>query len=266
MTKIIMLGTGHGGVVNIYNACFIIQNDDKNILIDTGGGNGLLKQLDKANINYASIHNVFISHVHADHILGSFWLIRKIGSLINRNRYEGNLTFYCNKEVAEALRGVCKLIIQTKFTKLIDSRIIIKEVKENETYNIGGLDFNFFDIIAQGDSQYGFETIINNKKLAFVGDETLNKEITHKVKNCDYLFHEAFCLEEKAIINKIHEKNHSTVKEACEIAESLNIKNIVLYHSDEDEINNRKELYISEGKKHYNGNILVPDDLEIIEI
>ena len=28
MNKIIMLGTGNGGTMNIYNTCFVIQNDN----------------------------------------------------------------------------------------------------------------------------------------------------------------------------------------------------------------------------------------------
>ena len=31
-------------------------------------------------------------------------------------------------------------------------------------------------------------------------------------------------------------------------------------------INQRKELYINEGKEYFDGNIYVPDDLEIIDI
>lgn len=38
MTKIIMLGTGNGMVLNLYNTCFVIQNENGNFLIDTGGG------------------------------------------------------------------------------------------------------------------------------------------------------------------------------------------------------------------------------------
>lgn len=37
MQKIIMLGTGMGSTVNLFNTCFAIQNDDEYFLIDTGG-------------------------------------------------------------------------------------------------------------------------------------------------------------------------------------------------------------------------------------
>ena len=38
MEKIIMLGTGNGGTLDLYNTCFVIQNENGNFLVDTGGG------------------------------------------------------------------------------------------------------------------------------------------------------------------------------------------------------------------------------------
>ena len=65
MEKIIVLGTGTASVTNNFNTCFILENDSQEyLLVDTGGGNQILKQLKLANININNIHNVFISHKH----------------------------------------------------------------------------------------------------------------------------------------------------------------------------------------------------------
>ena len=37
MKKIIMLGTGHGSVQKSYNTCFLIENKQDRLLVDTGG-------------------------------------------------------------------------------------------------------------------------------------------------------------------------------------------------------------------------------------
>lgn len=63
-----------------------------------------------------------------------------------------------------------------------------------------------------------------------------------------------------------YEKHHSTVKDACERAERLDVRNLLLYHTEDKNIHNRKELYIEEGQKYYSGNLYVPDDLETIEL
>lgn len=66
----------------------------------------------------------------------------------------------------------------------------------------------------------------------------------------------------EADIFKPYEKHHSTVKEACEQAETLQIPNLILYHTEDTHIERRKELYGAEGRKYYHGNLCVPDDLE----
>ena len=46
----------------------------------------------------------------------------------------------------------------------------------------------------------------------------------------------------------------------------LGVKNLILYHTEESHIKDRKELYTKEGTENFKGNIYVPDDLEIIEL
>ena len=59
---------------------------------------------------------------------------------------------------------------------------------------------------------------------------------------------------------------HSTVKSASITASSLNVKNLLLYHGSDNDILNRKKLYTDEARKFYNGNIYVPDDLDVIQL
>lgn len=47
--------------------------------------------------------------------------------------------------------------------------------------------------------------------------------------------------------NDPYEKHHSTVREACELAAYLNVPNLILYHTEDDNIERRKALYTAEG-------------------
>ena len=67
--KITVLGTGHGTAVNCYNTCFTICNENKYFLVDAGGGNGIIKQLNDAKIDLENLSAMFISHTHTDHIM-----------------------------------------------------------------------------------------------------------------------------------------------------------------------------------------------------
>lgn len=64
----------------------------------------------------------------------------------------------------------------------------------------------------------------------------------------------------------IRMKNHSTVKDACELAEKLGVENLILYHTEDKNIKERKVLYTEEGKAYYHGNLYVPDDMEAFEL
>lgn len=77
MEKLIMLGTGHGFVWNLYNTCFILENNGQKLLVDTGGSIDIIKNLEIKGIKITEIHDIFISHCHTDHILGLLWILKK---------------------------------------------------------------------------------------------------------------------------------------------------------------------------------------------
>ena len=123
----------------------------------------------------------------------------------------------------------------------------------------------FFDILSTKARQFGFTTALKNGlKFTCAGDEPYNPDCHAYVEGSNWLLHEAFCLYRDREIFAPYEKHHSTVKEACELAEELNIPNLVLWHTEDKQLAQRKTLYIKEGRKYYHGNLLVPEDREII--
>lgn len=69
-TQITMLGTGNATVSQIYNTCFVLQTPSTLMLVDAGGGNGILAQLKKIHVQISDIHHLFVTHAHTDHVLG----------------------------------------------------------------------------------------------------------------------------------------------------------------------------------------------------
>ena len=91
MERLIVLGTGNAQAIHCYNTCYAMQKGEEYFLVDAGGGNGILSQLDKAGITLESIHNIFVTHAHNDHILGMVWMIRMIATSMNKGTYDGTL-------------------------------------------------------------------------------------------------------------------------------------------------------------------------------
>ena len=261
--KITMLGTGNALVTECYNTCFILSEGEKIFLIDAGGGNLILHQIKHAGFELSNIHEIFVTHKHIDHILGMIWLIRIIAQHMNRNIYVGNANIYANDDVIETLTDICKKLLLPYQFNFIGKRINLIEVHNGEIKNIIGHDTRFFDIHSNRTKQFGFNIFLNDcKKLTCCGDEPFHESYYDYAKNSEWLLHEAFCLYSEAEIFKPYEKNHSTVKDACENAQILNAKNLLLYHSNDNNLENRKNLYVQEGRKFFNGNIFVPYDLE----
>ena len=69
--KVTFLGTGCAMVLKRYNTCFLMEEGDKKLLVDAGGGNEILVRLDKLGVKITDIGGMFVSHSHTDHILGT---------------------------------------------------------------------------------------------------------------------------------------------------------------------------------------------------
>lgn len=266
MTSIKMLGTGNGFTFDLYNTCFLLNNNNEFLLVDTGGSAEIARRLKMCNIELKDVHNIFISHCHADHLLGLMWMLKKMAKIFDTGNYEGKLNIFCNKEVSESIPAIYSHLFSKKNTEILKEHIQINVLEDKDKFKVIGLEFTAIDMKAKKNDILGFEVNINNKRLCFLGDEDCKPELYERIRNADYVMHEAFCLDSEENIFKPYEKHHSTVKSACEKMNELNIKNLILYHTEETHIENRKELYLEEGKKYFSNNLIIPDDMEEIMI
>ena len=241
--KLTMLGTGNAIVTECYNTCFVMQEEDQYFLVDGGGGITLLRQLKYAGIDWKNIRNIFVTHKHLDHITGILWMIRMICQNMNRGEYEGEATIYAHDEVIALLKDMAGKLLQKKETSFIDDRLHLQVVEDGESIKILDKKVTFFDIQSTKAKQFGFcMELGKGEKLTCCGDEPYNVCEKQYAENSTWLLHEAFCLDSQAEIFHPYEKHHSTVKDACKLAAELNVKNLLLYHTEDKNILRRKEL------------------------
>lgn len=265
MEKLIVLGTGNAQAVHCYNTCFAMKKGGEYFLTDAGGGNGILLALEKQRIPLEQIHHIFVTHAHNDHILGMVWMIRMIAAGMNKGSYAGSLHIYCHRELVETIKTLCLLTVGRKFTDHFDERILFHIVENGETREILGDRFTFFDIGSTKEKQFGYRIRMEQGvQLAFPGDEPYHEDLFPFVSGAHWLLHEAFCLYSRRDRFKPYEKHHSTVADACRLAEELRIPNLVLWHTEDKDLAQRRETYTAEGRMHYHGNLYVPDDGEIL--
>ena len=109
--KIIMLGTGSASVTRCYNTCFFLKTPGTVLLVDAGGGNGIMAQIAKAGIRLEDIHHMFVTHAHTDHILGAVWVVRLMMQRVLDGRFEGCFSVYGNDKVISTLRQICLMTL-----------------------------------------------------------------------------------------------------------------------------------------------------------
>lgn len=91
----------------------------------------------------------------------------------------------------------------------------------------------------------------------------MNSQLNDRIKGADYV---TFYLDREKNIFHTYEKNHSTALSTAKTMNESNVKNLILYHTGESHGNDRKQLYLEEASSVFNGNVIVPNDLEKIQL
>ena len=265
--QITMLGTGHAVVTECYNTCFVLSEGPDLFLVDGGGGSAILRQLKYAGFDWRTIHEIFVTHKHVDHLTGIIWLIRMICQSMARDAYEGEARIYAHDEVAAILQTISEQVFEPKETAFFRTRLRLTPVCDGEDRKILNRKVTFFDIHSTKTKQFGFcMDLGGGEKLTCCGDEPYHDEEREYAEGSKWLLHEAFCLHSEADVFQPYEKHHSTVKDACELAERMGVENLLLYHTEDTDLSNRKERYLAEGRQFYHGNLYIPDDLEVLTV
>lgn len=269
-TQITMLGTGSATVSQIYNTCFVLQTPSTLMLVDAGGGNGILAQLKKVNVQISDIHHLFVTHAHTDHVLGVIWVIRMVAQC---KGYEGLLHVYGNDKVMKVIKTIIDMILAKKQLAKVAERVVFHQLEDGDCFEVGDMKLECFDIQSTKEKQFGFRAELPSSDesgkplvLACLGDEPYNELNRRYIEGADWMMCEAFCLYADRDTFKPYEKCHSTALDAGKLAEELGVKNLILYHTEEKTLANRKENYTREAAENFKGRIFVPDDLEVIEL
>ena len=274
--KAIFLGTGAALVTEYYSTSFVLKDEavpDRGVLVDGGGGDGILKQMKLAGVDWRDLRDIYITHRHCDHIMGIIWVVREIcqhrkkGKLTKDGSYCGPFTVHGHAEVISILKNVLIQLLSDSDLACLGKDVLFDIVGDGESREMIGHEFTFFDVRSTKASQFGF--VIDrgtDHALGFCGDEPYAEHERPYLENCLWLMHEAFCPESLAGEIDPHSMHHSTVRDAAENAESIGARKLILFHTEGSTYGRRREIYTEEGRKYFSGDLCVPDDLETIDL
>jgi len=248
---------------NLLNTHFLIEDRENRLQVDCGWGMTLAQKIRKKEIYF---EDIFITHVHTDHILGFFNMLRTITVEIPK------LNVYCSKKVENDIRTISKIVLKKGINDFFDNGIVnfinIDDLENKKIWEFSLKPINLNSIKME---QYWFLLEHKNKKILFFWDEAfrvMQRDDLEKLSWIDYLICEALVPENFTIkdwwkmdIDKTH---HITARQAWRIASKLKAKNLIIIHT--KEIENRQELLKNDAKKVFDWNIIVPNDGDEIEL
>ena len=230
-------------------------------------GEGTQRQLTIAGISPFKIQNIFISHIHADHVLGLGGLIQSLGlmkrteplDIFGPKELKRHIDFYLNWDYFECpyevnFHEIKKdgLVFENNDYKVYAFSVehscpcyayVFEEKKEtnldkNKLKKLGIINNPICKDLKEGKSiKWKGKTIkpedilIKDKSIRKIGivlDANPSDKIIENVKDSNILIMEGTFSDE--IKDKAHDYGHMTAKDAANIAKKSNAKRLILTH------------------------------------
>ena len=264
MIEVTFLGTGAANPPRDRgNTAFTVRTENLIFLADAGPS--VFTDLQRAGIEPSSIDVLFLSHGHADHILG----FPQLALLQKFSPKDPPLRVYCTAAVREAVCTITRLTFpeagdvlqRLKWIELAEGPrqshdltndiLLTTELVFGPPYMpVLGLRLDFFD---------------KGIALAFSADTAPSDAVASLAHNCDLLIHEASfsaTLQPEISPEIIF---HSDARQAGQIAARAGVKRLALVHVSRLHGNHRRVLS-AEAAEYFKGLILVPDDGDVIQL
>jgi ribonuclease BN (tRNA processing enzyme) len=217
--KITVLGTSaaYSGK-NEGCSSYIISNEGKNFLIDTGPGCVSFLQ---NYIGFKDIDGILISHLHADHVSDIYTLRYAIYTAQRDGLMEGPVPIYVPKSPKKTFKFISE-IIKDEFS--------IVEINENLSLSLGGMDVHFkkakhpIDTYSIKFTQSANKTA---KTLVYTADTGYHEGLVSFSRNADVIIADATLQNADRELEKL---GHMTAQRAGMFARDSNTDRLVLTH------------------------------------
>jgi ribonuclease Z len=263
LIDVTFIGTGSSLAYGRGNTAFTVATEQLLLLVEAGPS--VFGDLQRAGLDPAHIDAIFLSHGHADHILG-FPQIALLQKFIAK---DPPLRIYCTAAVRESVCTITRLAFPEiadwlkifTWVELADgvcqSHRLTGDIQLTTEPTFGppympvlGARLDFFD---------------KGVALAYSADTAPSETITRLARNCDLLIHEATfsaTLQPEASPELVF---HSNARQAGQIAAWAYAKRLALVHLSNAQTE-RRHILAAEAAEVFPGLILVPDDGDVLQL
>ena len=295
MIKIIFLGTA-GATPTKKRALPSVAIEYKGKIYLFDCGEGTQRQFLKYGLNMSKISCIFLTHVHADHVIGIAGLIRTLSI----NKRTEALSIYVPEGEEAKVRNLAHFD-----DSVVNYEVVVKPIKTGTVLKNKDLEIRAFKlnhsvltygyVIKEGDrirfikekaAAAGIKGIMfqeilkkkrlqvnkknvslssisfleTGKKVVYATDTRPCKAAEKNAANADLLIHEATYTEALKAFAK--DRKHSTAREAATIAKNAHVKRLILFHISA-RYKDTKDL-LEEARKTFKNTEIANDGLEIV--
>lgn len=260
MINLVVLGNCSGLSPTHHTTSYVIETDAGKILFDTGPGT--VQQLKRANIPASDIGLVIVTHCHCDHTLEFpyFLFSNFIDRILGKNGPE-EISVIATGSV---FKGLMDMVAFTCPPGKFPFDITNWKASDSQcsTFDFNGIEITTVPV-THSVPNIGVRLKIGSTKIVFSSDTVYNESLVELAKGCDVLVHEAFV---PSNMGDFASRNgHSTAEEAGRAASNAGAKKLILSHVLSSLIE-KTDILICEASKHFGGEIVVPSELDVINI
>ena len=269
--RVTLLGTGSPRLeASRSGPAVLVEAGGKYLLFDTG--RGVLGRLNQLSIPLSEIHEVFLTHLHSDHIsaLDDLWLT---GWIYQRQKPlqvygpSGTQSFALKLQQAYSY----DISVRHEYTGLAENavQLIANEVKPGVIYSDSGIKITAFLVDHKPvDPAYGYRIDFGDRSLVISGDTTYSKNLVDHAQDVDLLIHEIFAakknlLERNPRLQKI-ERYHTNPSQMSRVLDEVSPRMAVLTHI--ILIGVEEDALIKQLQNSYGGEIRMGEDLMRLEV
>jgi ribonuclease Z len=279
--KVTLLGTGTPQpTIERFGAATLVEAGGDYFLFDCG--RGATQRLWQRKIPIGKVNNLFLTHLHSDHIVGipDLWLLGLMPATFGNRKnpfevYGPNGT----EEMMQGLQKAYQWDIRTRISEYpnADSGTQVKaqNVNEGVIYNKNGVKITAFrvdhsDII---DSALGYRLDYNHRSVLISGDTRYSENLIKYANGVDVLIHEVIAIREEVLLRSALARKivnfHTTPEQAGKLFSLVKPRLAVYTHVAippiDSSISSVDDI-IMQTKKHFKGQLAMGEDLMVIEI
>lgn len=266
--RIVFIGTGAAANADRCHACVAVQTGpDHTLLLDTGSGVEVVRNLKKAGISLASIEDVFLSHRHSDHIGGLELLMLHCGlHALETGKHANELDVFGHSLVLDVTRQMINSMgsVAPKLFGQMGERLAWEVLVPGVSVDVhSGVTLTpiVVDHAPPDGTCWGCVVEIKRAeryhKILYSGDTRPTAALSAAARGADIILHECGGLDEKA--DHVHHVGHSTAGDAGRLATESGAQQLVLYHIPN---NHSTDKMRAEAQRFFDGLVTVADDLD----